>query len=185
MAGNPIVDTLLVLLRDGGGNAYFSEPVTQAEHMLQTAAHLAEQVPGRDALVAAGLLHDIGHLMGHEDETTAANGIDGEHEHVAADYLARWFGPEMTEPIRLHVDAKRYLCAADATYFDGLSPASVLSLELQGGPMDAAAMDAFMARPFAEDAVLLRRCDDLAKVPDTGVPPVAHYRPSLLNLVKG
>ena len=115
---------------------------------------------------------------------TREQGVDRRHENVAADYLAAWFPPDVTEPIRLHVAAKRYLCAVDGGYFDTLSPASVRSLELQGGVFDGAAAMAFSAQPYAADAASLRRWDDLAKDPDVAPPGLEHYRAIVAQCLK-
>lgn len=176
-----IVELLFDLLAGAGSRRYGGEPVSQLQHALQSAQH-AEKAGAAPALVAAALLHDIGHLIGEGDEGAAAAGVDLRHEDVGADYLARWFPPAVTEPIRLHVPAKRYLCATSQAYFRALSPASRLSLQVQGGPFDPAAAAAFAALPFAPDAIRLRRWDEAAKLPDHPTPPVAHYRPLVEGL---
>ena len=127
-----IVQTIMNLFDRRGATAYHGESVSQAEHALQ-AAYLAEQSQAPDALVVAALLHDVGHLLDGQDEDLAGRGFDGRHEEAGCAWLATNFGPEVTEPIRLHVAAKRYLCAVSSSYLDGLSPASRLSLSLQGG----------------------------------------------------
>jgi predicted HD phosphohydrolase len=132
-----------------------------------------------DALVVAALLHDVGHLLDGQDEDLADRGVDGRHEEAGCAWLSRHFGPEVTEPIRLHVAAKRYLCAVDRSYLSGLSRASRLSLELQGGPMTSAEVAAFEGHPFFRDAVRLRRWDDTAKVPGLAVPGPSHYQARL------
>lgn len=152
------------------------EPVTALEHALQC-AQLAEWAHADDALVAAALLHDLGHLLtpldGDEDDDC--------HETVALPYLAA-FGPQVLEPIHLHVAAKRYLVATDARYLASLSPASARSLSLQGGPMTAEEVAQFEATPFAMDAVQLRRWDDLAKTPGQETPPLGYYLALLEDL---
>ncbi|QYY28750.1 MULTISPECIES: phosphonate degradation HD-domain oxygenase [Cupriavidus] len=152
------------------GTAYYGgEAISQTAHALQC-AQLAEQAGEPEPLIVAAFLHDVGHLMLAESSTT-----DMRHQEAAADALAELFGPDVTEPIRLHVAAKRYLCAVDAGYFSTLSEASVHSLALQGGPFDAAQASAFAAGSHADAAVRLRRYDDLAKVVDLVTPPVTHY----------
>lgn len=178
-----IADWLVDLFNAKGAAAYLGEPVSQAGHMLQSAVQ-ADQFDSPDALVAASLLHDIGHLLHDTDEYHAEHGVDAVHEHVGADFLARFFPPAVTEPVRLHVDAKRWLCFAEPGYFDGLSEASVLSLKLQGGPMTAARAAAFEAGPHFEAAVALRRFDEAAKVAGARTPPVEHYRDLLASLVR-
>ena len=165
---------VVTLLESGGGSLYFGEAVTQLEHALQTAA-LAERSGAPDALVVAALLHDIGHLLHGLDEHAADRGIDARHEDVGESWLASRFSPAVSEPVRLHVAAKRYLCATDPVYVSGLSEASRQSLTLQGGPMRDSDVHAFERTPWAQDAIRLRRWDDAAKVPGLRVPDVSHY----------
>jgi [1-hydroxy-2-(trimethylamino)ethyl]phosphonate dioxygenase len=180
MAHAKHVDDLLDLLSEQGKEAYFGEPVSVLEHCLQC-AHFAEQSHASPPTIAAALLHDIGHVLHGLPENIAQHGVDGAHEEVAAAYLARWFGEDVTETVRLHVAAKRYLCATDPTYIAQLSPASMESLQLQGGPMSDTEVAAFEALPNASVAVQVRRWDDEAKVPNLEVPGLAHYRPVLLQ----
>ncbi|MEL7156344.1 MAG: HD domain-containing protein, partial [Actinomycetota bacterium] len=148
------------------GNERYDEVVTQTEHALQTGS-CAMAAGADDAAVAAAFLHDVGHLLMAEAElTAAARGVDLHHEAVGARFLATWFGPQVTAPVAHHVAAKRYLCATDADYHATLSPASVTSLELQGGPMSNQEVVAFTAVAGFTTAVDLRRWDDRAKVPD-------------------
>ncbi len=163
--------------------AYGLHDVTQREHALQ-AAWLAERDGQPDAMVAAALLHDIGHLVHDLGENPAAEGVDDRHEALGHALLARHFSPEVTEPVRLHVAAKRYLCAREPSYAARLSPDSVLSLALQGGPMDAAEAAAFEALPHQAAAVRLRRYDDAAKVAGLATPPVAHFLPALRRCMR-
>ncbi len=161
----------------------YSESVTQTEHALQCAA-LASSAGADDALVAAALLHDIGHLLTVADAGAGHRpDHDRRHEAAGALHLARWFPDAVTRPVALHVAAKRYLCAVDAGYAAGLSPASAHSLALQGGPMTAAQCAAFAADPAAEAAVALRRWDDRAKDPHATVEPLEVYLPLLDSLV--
>ncbi|MGP0069043.1 MAG: phosphonate degradation HD-domain oxygenase [Isosphaeraceae bacterium] len=173
-----IVEDIVRLFARRGETAYHGEAVSQAEHGLQ-AAELAEQEGAPDALVVAALLHDVGHLLDGQDEDLANRGIDGHHEEAGSRWLARQFGPEVVEPIRLHVAAKRYLCAVDPAYLAGLSPASRLSLSVQGGPMDAEERAEFEANPYYRDAIRLRHWDDTAKVPGLEVPGLGHYHDRL------
>jgi gamma-butyrobetaine dioxygenase len=170
-----ISDRITEIFEAKGGAAYFGEPVSQLEHALQAAYH-AERDDAPDWLVAAALLHDIGHLLHDMPEQVADLGIDARHEDIGHAWLARYFGPEVTAPVRMHVDAKRYLCATDAEYLSLLSPASVQSLQLQGGPFSEEEAREFEQRPFAREAVRLRRWDDLAKVPGMQVPGLESYR---------
>lgn len=170
---NP-VEQIARLLEGEGGDLYGGEPITQLRHALQS-AWLAEEDGAAPALIAAALLHDVGHLADKRFERGQAQEIDRRHEDIGAAWLARFLPPAVTEPIRLHVDAKRYLCATDDEYNAGLSEASVRSLRLQGGPFDAAEADTFIARPFADDALRIRRWDDLAKDPERETPSLDHY----------
>jgi [1-hydroxy-2-(trimethylamino)ethyl]phosphonate dioxygenase len=169
-----VVEEICGLFAARGSAAYFGEPVSQQEHALQ-AAWLAEEEGTKESLVVAAVLHDIGHLLHGLPETIAEEGTDAHHEEIGHAWLRRHFGPEVTEPVRLHVAAKRYLCAVEPEYFAQLSPASVQSLELQGGPMTAEEVTEFEANPFGRDAVLLRRWDDRAKISGWEVPDLEHY----------
>src|ERR1700712_2954077 len=139
-----------------GGNQYSGEPVTQLEHALQT-AHLAEQSGAGDSLVTACLLHDLGHLLNDQGETPSLRGIDDTHQYFALPFLRGLFPDAVLNAIKLHVDAKRYLCHADSGYHARLSDASKRSLALQGGVLDASQAAAFIAQPGASDAVRLRQ----------------------------
>ena len=153
---------------------HMGEPVPIGEHMLQ-AGGLAEAAGAEGALVAAALLHDIGHLLGEDEDR---------HGEAGANWLSQWFGDAVTEPVRLHVAAKRYLCAVDAGYFGLLSAESVRTLSLQGGPMTAAEVAAFEALPYYRDAVSVRRWDDQAKDPALTAPRFAYFAPLLRALVR-
>jgi [1-hydroxy-2-(trimethylamino)ethyl]phosphonate dioxygenase len=177
-----VADAILTLLKDHGDAAYFGEPVSQRAHALQCAA-LATREGAAPSLVAAALLHDIGHLLHGLDESIADRGVDARHEDAGHDWLTRHFGAEVTEPVRLHVDAKRYLCAADPTYTAALSPASQQSLALQGGAFTRSQALAFADLPFAAEAIRLRRWDDAAKIDGLGVPDAEHYRVLLTSLI--
>jgi gamma-butyrobetaine dioxygenase len=175
-----IIDEIIDLFETHGGAAYLGEPVSQIEHALQ-AAWLAVQQGAADALVAAALLHDIGHLLGPEDDPVE-RGVDSVHEQRGGSWLTAHFGPQVTEPIRLHVLAKRYLCAVEAAYRGELSPASIRSLKLQGGPLTAGEAEAFGSNPQAVGAIRLRRWDDRAKIPKLEVPGLSHYTATLRRL---
>jgi len=171
---NPI-DEVFERFDRHGGDVYGGERVRQLEHALQCAA-LAEDEGAPATLIAASLLHDIGHLIHDLGERPAARGIDDRHELLGRQWLARWFGEAVTEPVRLHVNAKRYLTATDPEYFATLSAASTRSLELQGGPFSPELAAGFIGLPFAREAVRLRRWDDEAKVPGKTTPDLAHFR---------
>lgn len=177
MSQTSIIDQLFATYHARGHRSY-GEAVTEMEHMLQSAT-FAEQQGCKPSLIAAALLHDYGHLLHDLGEDVADKGIDAAHEQLGADYLQQYFIPAVTEPGRLHVAAKRYLCAVDPAYFATLSPVSVQSLALQGGPMSAAEVREFEASPFFEDAVQLRRFDDLGKIPGMATPDLEHFRPYL------
>lgn len=170
----PVLDDIRSFLADAGSAQYGNECVSQLAHACQCAL-LAEQNDADGALIAAALLHDIGHLVDKRFEDGQTKDIDRRHEIIGAAYLGKMFPESVTEPIRLHVDAKRYLCFADKGYFDTLSPASVRSLELQGGVFSATEASVFLDGPFAQDAVNLRKWDDLAKVADLATPSLAHF----------
>jgi phosphonate degradation associated HDIG domain protein len=163
------------LFAERGSAEYRGEAVTQLEHALQ-AATFAE----RDGLapqgIAAALLHDIGHLLHGHGEDCADEGIDDRHEELGVRFLTRGFGPAVTEPIRLHVAAKRYLTAARPGYLDELSPASVQSLKLQGGPMTVKEVREFEKEEYFSLAIKVREYDDCAKVVGLSTSPFAHFR---------
>jgi [1-hydroxy-2-(trimethylamino)ethyl]phosphonate dioxygenase len=172
------IEDLIDLLNTRGGSAYFGEPVSILEHSLQ-AAHSAEVAGAGPAAISAALLHDVGHMLHGLDEEIAHRGLDAMHEEIAAEYLAPWFGEDVTTPIRLHVPAKRFLCWRERDYFSRLSPSSVESLALQGGPMDEEEAAKFLRNPFAPGAIALRQWDDEAKVPGLRVPNADYYFPTL------
>ncbi len=157
-----------------GGEQYSGEPVTQLEHALQT-AHLAEQSGAGDALVTACLLHDLGHLLNDQGDTPSLRGTDDAHQHFALPFLRGLFPAAVLGAIKLHVDAKRYLCCTNALYHAGLSEDSKRSLVLQGGAFAPHQAQAFISQPGAGDAVMLRQWDDLAKLPALPTPPLAHF----------
>jgi phosphonate degradation associated HDIG domain protein len=168
------VDEALALYARKGQLAY-GEGVSMTEHGLQ-AALLAEQEGAGPAMIAAALLHDIGHLLHSLPEDIADQGIDTQHESIASAWLSQHFPPAVSEPVRLHVAAKRYLCAVEPGYLEALSAASVLSLGLQGGPMTEAEAARFAGERYSAEAVKLRRWDDLAKVPGQKTPSLDRYR---------
>jgi gamma-butyrobetaine dioxygenase len=174
MSAQDPVTAIAELFASEGAADYLGEPVSQAAHMLQTAV-LAEQAGAPASLVAAALLHDVGHFTGTVTGRDLMQGIDNRHSDQGAAWLAQWFGAQVTEPVRLHVDAKRYLCAVEPSYLALLSPASVYTLGVQGGPMPAHELAAFEATPYAQDACQVRRWDDQAKDPDATAPSFEHF----------
>lgn len=171
-----ITDDLIEQLNRQGREMYGNEAVTQLAHALQC-GWLAERSGATPATIIACLFHDIGHLVLQDDAEAAEEGVDLQHEKIGADHLGQWFGEDVTQPVRLHVDAKRYLCATEPTYFGTLSPASVTSLEVQGGPFNGREAEHFAAQPYFREAVKLRRWDDHAKNPETETPQLEHFRP--------
>lgn len=178
------VDQVLELMELQGAERY-DEEIFQLAHAEQTAA-LAVASGATDALVAAALLHDVGHLLElvERSDGTRDRTIDQRHEERGSAWLAGLFSASVTAPIALHVRAKRYLCAVEPTYRDVLSAGSVASLERQGGPMAATEVAAFEANRGWEGAVALRRWDDEAKVPDLDVPAAATYGPLLESVLR-
>jgi len=174
---------IAALLTEKGNGLYGLADVLQVQHALQ-AAWQAERDGRQPALIAAALLHDIGHLVHDMGHDPASEGIDDRHEQLGHDYLAPLFGPEVTEPVRLHVAAKRYLCAAEPDYYARLSTDSVRSLALQGGPMSPAEVAAFLDNPHAQSAIALRRYDEGAKVKGLETPPVAHFMPYVAQCLR-
>jgi phosphonate degradation associated HDIG domain protein len=175
---DPRLQQIAELLTLKAGGLYGLSDVNQRQHALQ-AAWLAEKTGCPDPLVVASLLHDIGHLVHDLGEDPAADGVDDQHEQRGYEFLTAWFGREVTEPVRLHVAAKRYLCATEADYFSKLSKDSVLSLSLQGGPMSSDEVVAFDALPQSAAAVKLRRFDEQAKVKNLKTPSIEHFLPAV------
>jgi len=153
---------------------YGLSAVNQLQHALQ-AATLAEANGEPASLIVAALLHDVGHMVHDLGDDPARSGVDDRHEELGAAWLAERFGPEVVEPVRLHVPAKRYLCAVEPDYFARLSEDSVRSLALQGGPMSADEVAAFRANPHHAAAVRLRRLDEAAKDPAAITPTFAQF----------
>jgi phosphonate degradation associated HDIG domain protein len=162
------------LFREQGHIAYSGEGVTQLEHALQCAQR-AEREGAADALVTAALLHDLGHLLNLQGATPTQRGIDDQHQYFSIPFLRPLFPPAVIEPIRLHVDAKRALCAVEADYYEGLSEDSKRSLTLQGGVFGRDETRDFLARAHAADAMRVRRWDDAAKVAGEATPSLAHF----------
>jgi len=165
-----------------GGEEYLGEPVTMAEHMLQGAT-IAERDGEPEEIIVAALLHDIGHFTSefgayHPDDTE-----DRHHEDAGADVLERFFPPVITDCCRYHVAAKRYLCATRPEYFSRLSPASVHTLELQGGPMSAEEVAQFEANPNLREIVSVRYLDEAGKCAGMVTPDFSHFAPMVQRMV--
>lgn len=165
---------IVALFNHHGGSQYGHEAVTQLQHALQ-AAWLAEK-SGADAdLISAALLHDVGHLLHDLPDDAPDLGVDDRHEMLGERWLTDRFAPSVVEPVRLHVDAKRYLCAVEPAYYEKLSPPSIQSLKLQGGPMNAEEKAKFEANAHYERAVRLRRWDDEAKDSTLQTPSIEYF----------
>lgn len=178
LPGTVVIDEIIHLYRVAGRRDSTLDGLTQTDHALQ-AALLAEDEGAPESLVVAALLHDLGHLLEPGPRDIAQLGVDYRHEEVGSEWLARAFGPEICEPIRLHVHAKRYLCAVEEHYLDALSQSAMRSLDLQGGPMGAAEARAFEGARWFREAVTLRRLDERAKQRGISVPDIEDYRPRL------
>jgi phosphonate degradation associated HDIG domain protein len=170
-----ITDEIIEIFSKRGADEYFGESVSITEHALQ-AAYFAQVAGAPESLIVAALLHDIGHLVEEVPSDLADWTVDAHHERVGGAWLARRFRPEVSEPVRLHVPAKRYLLATDAGYFAKLSPASVVTLQLQGGAMAAHEIVQFETEHFYKDAVRVRQWDDQGKVAALKTPGLADYR---------
>lgn len=164
------------------GHRHYGENVTEQEHALQSAA-AAEKLGASEDVIVACLLHDYGHLLHDLGETIADHGIDARHEDLGAAMLREKFPDAIVEPVRMHVDAKRYLCTVQPRYLSTLSPASIQSFELQGGLMSDEEVRAFEANPHFSEAVLLRRCDDAAKIVGAPTKSLEDYREMVKRFV--
>ncbi|MBX9788014.1 MAG: HD domain-containing protein [Pirellulales bacterium] len=171
---HPTTLAVLELFRRRGNSQYGREAVTQLEHALQ-AAMFAERDGADASLITAALLHDVGHLLHALPNDAPEQGIDDHHETAAAIWLNKRFGPDVVEPVRLHVAAKRYLCTVEPEYREVLSGPSLVSLELQGGLLSDGEREEFESSVSCAAAVLLRRWDDAAKVVGLATPPLEHF----------
>lgn len=178
-----IVPFLAGIFARRGGEEYLGEHVTMAEHMLQGAC-LAERQGESEVIVVAALLHDIGHFTSEFGTFSMEDTHDRHHEEAGARVLERFFPKLVVDCVREHVAAKRYICATDPTYFGELSEASIHSLKLQGGPMDAAEVAAFEANPNFAEIVRVRRLDDAGKIAGMKTPDFAHYAPMVQRVVE-
>ncbi len=178
-----IVEFIADIFERRGAESYLGEKVSMSEHMLQGAV-LAEAEGAPEELVAAALLHDIGHYTSEFGPMSLGDERDNYHEESGAKVLAPFFPPVITECVRLHVPAKRYLCATDKGYYDRLSDASKHTLMLQGGAMSAAEVAEFESNPFHREAVRVRIWDDEGKMPGVKTPDFRHYVPLLKRVVE-
>jgi len=178
-----VAEEILAIYAARGAGAYFGERVSMTEHALQS-AYFAQQAGASESLVVAALLHDIGHLLAQVPDDLADWTADAHHEANGARWLAQRFQPGICEPVRLHVAAKRYLCATDAQYLARLSPASVHTLKLQGGPMSAHEVAQFESERYFTEAVRVRRWDDAGKVAGLKTPQLAEYRTLIAGSVE-
>ena len=173
-----VIEQLIALFKAKGDRAYEGEGVTQRGHALQS-AHLAQQSGAPRELVCAALLHDVGHLLNDRGETPTLRGIDDLHQYAALPFLRPYFPESVLGPIRLHVDAKRYLCATRPGYHEQLSEDSKRSLELQGGIFSAAEAERFISQAYAADAVRVLLWDDAAKIVGAATPDLLHFEQCL------
>lgn len=177
-----IVDFLADIFARRGGEEYLGEPVTMAQHMLQ-AAWCAERAGQAQEVIVAALLHDIGHFTSEFGTYYPDDTQDRYHEAAGADVLAPFFSQRVVDCVRWHVAAKRYLCATRPEYFNKLSAASVHTLRLQGGPMDAQEVAAFERNPHFGDIIKVRVYDEAGKHADLQTPPFSHYAPMVQRVV--
>ncbi|WP_424831470.1 (R)-1-hydroxy-2-trimethylaminoethylphosphonate oxygenase [Ruegeria sp.] len=182
LTAETIVDFLGSIFDRRGTEEYLGEPVTMGEHMLQGAT-LAEQAGHSDEIIAAALLHDIGHFTSEFGTFTMNDTEDRHHEDAGAEVLERFFPSIITDCVRYHVAAKRYLCATRPEYMRRLSEASVHSLNLQGGPMSEAEVSAFQSNPNLDAIIAVRYLDDAGKQDGMDTPDFWHFAPLLQRLV--
>ncbi len=179
---DPIVDFLGSIFDRRGNEEYLGEPVTMGQHMLQGAT-IAEQNSQSEEIIVAAMLHDIGHFTSEFGTFTMDDVEDRHHEHAGAEVLDRFFPSVITDCVRYHVAAKRYLCATKPEYFKRLSDASVHSLNLQGGPMDADEVSQFERLPNFDQIIAVRYLDDAGKMPDMQTPDFWYFAPLVQRIV--
>ena len=178
-----IIEKVVHLFENHGDSQYGGEAVSQLEHALQ-AAHFANEAGEKKSIIVAGILHDIGHLLHHLPDDAPENGIDDLHENLANDFLQQYFTPDVVEPVRLHVAAKRYLCTTVEGYWESLSKPSQVSLEFQGGNFNESELNDFISNTHYLDAIELRKWDDLAKDPNLITEPISHFASHIENSLK-
>jgi len=161
---------------------YIGEKVTMSEHMIQTAM-LAEKAKCNDNLICSCLLHDYGHFILESPDELVKKNLDGKHEDIGYEYLKNIFKKEITDPIRYHVQAKRYL-ARDKNYFELLSEASKISLKLQGGVLNDDESTKFEEQDYFKSTILLRKFDDAAKKTDIKMKSIHDYKKLLTSKIK-
>ena len=182
LSADNIVAFIADIFERRGAESYLGEDVTMSQHMLQ-GAKLAEDAGASDELIAAALLHDIGHYTNEFGPDAAAMGLDNHHDEAGAAVIAPFFPSVVTDCVRAHVAAKRYLCAVDAAYFGKLSQASIDTLKLQGGPMNEDEVAAFQQGENLDAIIQVRLWDDQGKDPAMETPPFGHYAPVLQRVV--
>lgn len=174
------LDELIAIYDGRATGRYGLSQINQRAHAVQS-AYFARKSGLPTSVIVAALLHDIGHMVHDLGDHPAALGIDDKHEEIGAEWLKRYFGPDVTEPIRLHVVAKRYLCAVEADYYTKLSRDSIESLNLQGGALSRLEINAFEKERFWNEAVALRRIDEIAKDPDASTPKFVEFSKEILD----
>jgi len=181
---NPIIEKIISTFEDRGSEQYGTEAVTQLQHALQS-GELAEESGAPESMVTAALMHDIGHILGSAVlPASCGHDLDDKHELVANGWIKQHFGPDVADPIRLHVIAKRYLCTKYPKYEIQLSPTSLKSYHDQGGPMKTEEMAQFENEPFYQEALELRKWDDQAKARAKATPSLSHFIPAMKSCLK-
>ena len=161
---------------------YIGEKVTIAEHMIQSAM-MAEKSKSKDYLVCSCLLHDYGHFILDDPDELVKENKDGRHEDIGYEYLKKFFKKEIVEPIKHHVQAKRYL-ARNKKYYNRLSDASLVSLKLQGGLLNSKEAKTFEKEKFFKDAIKLRKFDEAAKKVGLKIKDIIDYKDLLKSSLK-
>ncbi len=176
-----IVDEIFALYEKHGAEDYIGEPVSQLEHMSQS-AQLARQEGYDHEVILAAFFHDIGHFRA----SAQTGNMDGfgvmRHEKVGADYLrSKGFPERIAKLVESHVQAKRYLTFKYPEYYQKLSPASKRTLEFQGGRMTAAEALTFENDELFEVSIKMRQWDELAKEENIPVADLHVYKQMSLD----